>query len=159
MDKQKKQNLLTAIIIILVIALIMMLGSIIYEEKINMSKQPIKDTSAPVQNEEEKDNIEDKDGMPLEDENSKDTDTTEEPKEQPEEYVGEEENNSQKETTQSNDEKAINLVKKEWGNDDTVTFSIEKKDGTKYRIAVRNSSTTVLQWYEVDTETWQVSEY
>ena len=128
MEKQKKQNLLTAIIIILVIALIMMLGSIVYEEKINMSKQPIKDTSAPAQNEEDKDNIEENEDELLE-------------------------------TTQSNDEKAIDLVKKEWGNDDTVTFSIEKKDGAKYRIAVRNSSTTVLQWYEVDIETWQVSEY
>lgn len=154
MKEQKKQNLLTAIIIILVIALIMMIGSIVYEEKINMSKQPIKDTSAPAQNEEEK---EDKEEISGENESLKDT--TEEPQKQPDEYVGEEENNLQKETSQSNEEKAINLVKKEWGNDDTVTFSIEEKDGTKYRIAVRNSSTTVLQWYEVDTETWQVSEY
>lgn len=157
MKEQKKQNLLTAIIIVLVIALIMMIGSIVYEEKINMSKQPIKDTSVPVQNEEDKDNIEDNEELPVEDEKTEDM--TEEPEEQPDEYVGEEENNSQKETSQSNDEKAIDLVKEEWGNDDTVTFNIEKKDGTKYRIAVRNSSTTVLQWYEVDTETWQVSEY
>ena len=157
MEKQKKQNLLTAIIIILVIALIMIFGSIVYEEKINMSKQPIKDTSAPAQNEEDKDNIEENEEPPIEDEKTEDT--VEEPQKQPEDYVGEEENNSPKETTQSNDEKAIDLVKKEWGNDDTVTFSIEKKDGAKYRIAVRNSSTTVLQWYEVDIETWQVSEY
>lgn len=157
MEKQKKQNLLTAIIIILVIALIMMLGSIVYEEKINMSKQPIKDTSAPVQNEEEKDNIKDKDEMPLEDENSKDTDTTEEPKEDPE-YLGEEENNSQVETSQSNDEKAINLVKKEYGNDNSVTFSIEQKNGTKYYVAVKSENEPTV-WYEVDTESWEVSEY
>ena len=35
-----------------------------------------------------------------------------------------------------------------WGKDDSVTFSIEKKNGNKYRVAVRDSSTTVLQWYE-----------
>lgn len=157
MKEQKKQNLLTSIIIILVIALIMMLGSIVYEEKINMSKQPIKDTSVPVQSEEDKDNIEENEEPPVEDEKTEDI--VEESPKQPEDYVGEEENDSPKETSQSNDEKAIDLVKKEWGNDDTVTFYIEKKDGTKYRIAVRNSATTVLQWYEVDTETWQVNEY
>ena len=156
MDKQKKQNLLTAIIIILVIALIMMLGSIVYEEKINMSKQPIKDTSAPAQNEEDKDNIEENEEPPIEDEKTEDI--VEEPQKQPEDYVGEEENNSQKETTQSNDEKAINLVKKQYGNDNSVTFSIEQKNGTKYYVAVKGSDTETT-WYEVDTETWQVSEY
>ena len=85
-------------------------------------------------------------------------DTTEEPKEQPGEYVGEEENNSQKETSQSNDEKAIDLVKKEWGNDDSVTFSIEQKNGTKYYVAVKSENEPTV-WYEVDTETWKVSEY
>ena len=39
MKKQKKQNLLTAIIILLVIALAMLVGSIVYEEMIHMNKQ------------------------------------------------------------------------------------------------------------------------
>ena len=52
MREQKKQNVLTAIIIILVIALVMMVGSIVYEEMINMSKQPAQNVNAPVKNEE-----------------------------------------------------------------------------------------------------------
>lgn len=155
MEKQKKQNLLTAVIIILVIALIMMIGSIVYEEKINMSKKPIQNTSSPVQDEEEKNDIEYKEEIPVEDESQKDT--TEEPKEEPE-YLGEEENNSQVETSQSNDEKAINLVKKEYGNDNSVTFSIEQKNGTKYYVAVKSENEPTV-WYEVDTENWEVSEY
>ena len=39
------------------------------------------------------------------------------------------------------------------------TFNIEKKNGTKYRVAVRDNSTSVLAWYEVDTQNWKVSEY
>ena len=38
-------------------------------------------------------------------------------------------------------------------------FTIEKKNGTNYRVAVRDNSTTVLAWYEVDTQNWNVSEY
>ena len=57
------------------------------------------------------------------------------------------------------DEKVIALVKKEWGNDKSVNVTIEKKNGTKYRAAVRDTSTTVLQWYEIDIETWEISEY
>ena len=98
MKEQKKQNLLTAIIMILVIALIMMLGSIIYEEKINMSKQPIKDTSVPAQNEEDTNNIEENEEPPIQDEKTEDI--VEEPQKQPEDYVGEEENDSPKEISQ-----------------------------------------------------------
>ena len=47
MKKQKKQNLLTAIIIILVITLIMMVGSIVYEEITNMSKYSMENAGAP----------------------------------------------------------------------------------------------------------------
>ena len=46
MREQKKQNVLTVIIIILVIALVMMVGSIAYEEMINMSKQPIQNVNS-----------------------------------------------------------------------------------------------------------------
>ena len=79
------------------------------------------------------------------------------------EYVGEEEQKLENETVEqetpkSNDEKAIELAKKEWGDDNTVTFSVEKKKDTKFYVAVK-SAATVLQWYEVDTETWKISEY
>ena len=167
MNKQKKQNLLTAIIIILVIALAMLVGSIVYEEIINMNKHQIQNTSLPTSNDEENDlnqeeiKIESEDDEQDEELVEEDVEKEEETIEttNKEEYVGEEESNSQGETTENKEDKAIQLVKKEWGENKKVTFSIEKKNGTKYRVAVRDNSTTVLAWYEVDTETWEVSEY
>ena len=166
MKKQKKQNLLTAIIIILVIVLAMLVGSIVYEEMINMNRQQPQETLNPTVNEDEENHsneevvpVEKEDEIQVENWNEvKEEEKTETPDNE-QEYVGEEESNAQEETTENKDDKAIQLVKKEWGEDKTVTFNIEKKNGTKYRVAVRDNSTTVLAWYEVDTETWEVSEY
>ena len=54
--------------------------------------------------------------------------------------------------------KAIELAKKEWGEDDTVTFSVDEKKDSKYYVAVKQDA-TVIQWYEVDTNNWTISEY
>ena len=98
-------------------------------------------------------------------ENSEENTVKEELK-QPEsqdDYIGEEEqesnNDEQTQVTENKDEKAIELAKKEYGEDDTsVTYSIERKDGNKYYVAVK-SDATVVMWYEVDTDTWEISEY
>lgn len=157
MKKQKKQGLLNIIIIILVIALIMMIGLIIYEERINKLKQSNTDETIDeglLKDEEIKivDDVIDK--------NEDFKEVIEQPDEPNEEtdYVGEEENNSTKDIEQSKDEKAIELVKKEYGEDESVTFSIEQKDGSKYYVAIKNEDTETI-WYEVDTETWTVNEY
>lgn len=158
MKKQKKQNLLTMVIILLVIALIMMIGSIVYEEKINMAKQPTQNPEVLLPKEDSEDNKEDnQDPKNDENEHPDEVDQTDETEKEPE-FVGEEENNTNEDTSQSKDEKAINLVKKEYGNDDAVTYSIEQKNGIKYYVAVKGSDTETI-WYEVDTETWEVSEY
>lgn len=153
MKKQKKQNLLTAIIIIALFALAMMITSMIYEEKINSEKaQNVISTVA--QDDEKNENT-------VEEDNTIKNETVEEPVTEPEqEYVGEEEQESSQEeiTTQSKDEKAIELAKKEWGEDDSATFSIEEKNNSKYYVAVRKDGNTLV-WYEVDTETWEISEY
>lgn len=152
MKKQKKQNLLTAIIIIALFALAMMITSMIYEEKINREKS--QNVISTVAQEDENKNT-------VEDDNTIENETVEEPVTEPEqEYVGEEEQESPQEeiTTQSKDEKAIELAKKEWGEDDSATFSIEEKNNNKYYVAVRKDGNT-LAWYEVDTETWEISEY
>ena len=147
MKKKKEQNILTLIIILAIIALIIVIGSIVYDEKIKENKEAVESIVVPalenkienvIQNESEEANIE----------NEK------------EEYVGEEEKETQNEeiTTQSKDEKSIDLAKKEWGEDDTVTFNVEEKNGTKYYVAVKRDA-TVIAWYEVDTENWKISEY
>ena len=177
MNEQKKQNILTAIIIILILTLVLLIGSIVYEEVININKQQIQNTNAPGYNEEEKEeseeNVPNEDEVVNEeidnttDEEEIDSEADKENKEEnlpvednkKEEYVGEEENTTTEKTEISVDDKVIDLVKKEWGQDSSVTFNIEKKNGTKYRVAVRDNSTSVLAWYEVDTQNWKVSEY
>ena len=58
----------------------------------------------------------------------------------------------------SNEEKAIELVKKEWGEDSSVYFDLAgvTSDG-KYRVSV-NKDTKVLAWYIVDIETETVTQ-
>ena len=153
----------------------MLVGSIVYEEIINMNKQTQNTLNPTInQNEENNSNKENETDKNEDETQSENEDEAQEENENESEveeegkiettdkeqgYVGKEESNSQDETTENKDDKAIQLVKKEWGEDKTVTFSIEKKNGNKYRVAIRDSSTTVLAWYEVDTETWEVSEY
>lgn len=56
----------------------------------------------------------------------------------------EEEENSQ--------EKAINIVKDDWGEDSTAYFSYEGKDNGKHTVYVRDNETTrVLRIYTIDT--------
>ena len=147
MKKKTEQNILTVIIILAIMALAVLIGSIIYEEKIKENKEAVESIAKPAI-EEKKEVIE-----PVENENIIQ-------QEEPEEYVGEEEQETQKEetTTQSKDEKAVDLAKKEWGEDETVTFNVEEKNGTKYYVAVKKDA-TVIAWYEVDTENWKIIEY
>ncbi len=140
----KKQNILTVIIVIAVIALIGIIGYVAYEEITNRNKVETEPT-------------------PQVEEKQEEDKTTEEPieeKEPEEEYVGEEEKETQKEenTQISKDEKAIQLAKQTYGEDDTVTFSIEEKKDNIYYIAVK-SNATVISWYEVNTDDWTISEF
>ena len=78
-------------------------------------------------------------------------------------YVGEEEKESQNDQaqneTQTKEEKAIELAKKEWGEKDTsVTYTIEQKEGNVYYISVKRG-TEVQVWYQVDTDKWTISQY
>lgn len=58
----------------------------------------------------------------------------------------------------SNEEKAIELVKKEWGEDSSVYFDLAgvTSDG-KYRVSV-NKDTKVLAWYIVDIASGTVTQ-
>lgn len=75
--------------------------------------------------------------------------------EEPEENMG---GDSGYEANTSDEEKAIELVKEEWGEDDTVVFDLSgvTADG-KYRVSV-NRDTKVLAWYIVDVEAGTVTQ-
>ena len=62
--------------------------------------------------------------------------------------------NTNNEEEESGDEAAINLAKKEWGEDDnTVYYTIDTKSNDTYTISVRSKSTTEqLAEYEVDVK-------
>ena len=136
---KKQQHILTLIIVLAVIGIAVVIASIIYDEKIKDNKkaeEPVKEEEQPEVNTNTESN-----------------------------YVGEEEKESQeqvkeeqKESKQTDDEKAIELAKKEWGDDGSVSFSIEEKKDKKIYVAVKQDA-TVIQWYEVNTSDWTISEY
>ena len=151
---KKQQHILTLIIVLTVIGIAVVIASIIYDVKIRDNKKAVETISVP-ENEEKVE-----ESLPIDEE-----DNTIDTEESQDNYVGEEEKESQeqveeeqKESKQTDDEKAIELAKKEWGNDDSVSFSIEEKKDNKIYVAVKNDA-TVIQWYEVNTNDWTISEY
>ena len=58
------------------------------------------------------------------------------------------------ETTKNNREKAIEIAKKDWGQDNTVYFSFDSVDENGYyKICVRNVTTTrAIFWYTIDVK-------
>lgn len=55
-------------------------------------------------------------------------------------------------SSETSKQKAIDLVKKDWGKDDSVYFYLDEEMGNgKYVVSVRNKTTTsVVVWYNVD---------
>lgn len=74
--------------------------------------------------------------------------------------VGKEEKESKTENTgKTNEEKAIEVAKKEWGTTDGVSFDIQNREGNIYTVAVRSiSNTQVYAWYRVNVETESIEE-
>ena len=147
---KKAQNILTGIIIIAVIALIGIIVWITYNQIINSQKEE-NTTNTIITNETNTTN------NTVVEENDEVENTTNQSND---DYIGIEEEESAKEenTEKTTDERAIELARETWGEDDSVTFSIERKDGNLYYIAVRSNATTI-SWYQINTVTWEISEY
>ena len=153
MKKKTEQKILTMIIVLALVALAIVIGSIVYEEEVRKNKNAVETTAKPT--------IENKETN-IEETTEKEDNLSQEQEPAKEEYVGEEEKEAEQENVanqaQSKDEKAIELAKKEWGEDESVTFNIEEKDGDKYYVAVKKDA-VVIKWYEVNTTNWSISEY
>lgn len=66
-------------------------------------------------------------------------------------YQGEEESKDD-EIQEDNSDSVIDLVKNEWGEDDTVYYTIDNQSGNLYTVSVRSKITTeTLAEYEVDS--------
>lgn len=151
MDIKEKQKILTGIIVIAFVLLALVIGYVVYDE-INSNKQET--NTIEIENQTSNDNT-------ISNEEKEENIVEEEVvvQESNDDYIGEEEIESSEDTEKTTDEKALELAKKTWGEDDTsVTFSIEEKIGNIYHIAVK-SNAYVATWYEVNTETWEISEY
>lgn len=68
--------------------------------------------------------------------------------------------NSSEKTSENDSDRAIEMVKKEWGKDDNVTFKIdEQTEDGKYVVCVMETSTTrVIMWYNVDVKNNTIEE-
>lgn len=76
-----------------------------------------------------------------------------------EEETAKEVENTKSSSKQITESKALDLVKKTWGNDDSVYYTIANKDDQNYYVSVNdNSSTSVLAWYAVNIITGEVKE-
>lgn len=147
---KKTQNLLTGIIVVAVIALIGIIVWITYNQIINSQKEE-NTTNTITTNETNTTN------NTVVEENEEEENTTIQSND---DYIGieEEESANEENIEKTTDERAIELARETWGEDDSVTFSIERKDNNLYYIAVRSNATTI-SWYQVNTDTWEISEY
>ena len=67
------------------------------------------------------------------------------------EIHSEEDSQVNQESKKNKDQIAIDLTKNEWGEDDSVYYTIDRSLGNKYNICVRSKATTgTLAEYEVD---------
>ena len=79
-----------------------------------------------------------------------------------ENYIGEEERQSSNENQingKSEEERAIDLVKEEYGEVNNVSFNIAHREGENCIISVVDPNGVVLQWYTVNLNTNEVSLY
>ena len=68
--------------------------------------------------------------------------------------------NNETQTTESDKEKAINMAKKDWGEDNNVSFKIDEELGNgKFVVSVMDKNTTnVVLWYLVDAKNNTIEE-
>ena len=161
METREKQNLLTMIIIVAFLAIALIVGFIIYPEIIENNKSNSLNSQSTKQT--ENTNITTNSTQTTSTTNTETTKTESTSTASTNGYVGEEEKESDASqttsTSQTKEEKAIELAKKEWGeNDKNVTYNVEQKEENIYYVAVRLND-QVQKWYEIDTEKWTIKEY
>lgn len=146
MKKKDKKNL-KVVLVVLVIAII---GVLAWTGKICFDDQQKQESVA---NNKTENNASSNESKPQENE-KKEEPKVEEPKK-------EEKIEPKEETSASNESKAIELAKKEYGiTDGGVYYRIEQiKSNTEYIVSVSNKDTTVLAWYIVDVNAGTVKDY
>lgn len=161
METREKQNLLTMIIIVAFLAIALIVGFIIYPEIKENNKNNIQNSHS-ITKTESTNTISTKTSSITQNITNANTEATETTKtDSTNGYIGREEMDNEKTESiaQTKEERAIDLAKKEWGeNDANVTYNVEQKEENIYYVAVRLND-QVQKWYEIDTEKWTIKEY
>lgn len=164
METREKQNLLTMIIIVAFLAIALIVGFIIYPEIKENNKKNIQNSHS-ITKTESTNIISTKTSSITQNITNANTETTETTKttktDSTNGYIGREEMDNEKTESiaQTKEERAIDLARKEWGeNDKNVTYNVEQKEENIYYVAVRLND-QVQKWYEIDTEKWTIKEY
>lgn len=143
---------LKGLLVILVIAII---GVLAWTGKVYLNEKKELDTVA--NNKTENNEASNENKVEEKEEAKKEEVTVEEPEEENEQ----EEEKQNEETSLSNEEKAIELAKKEYGvTDGGIYYRIDQiQSNTEYIVSVRNKDTSVLAWYIVDVKAGTVKDY
>ena len=143
---------LKGLLVILVIAII---GVLAWTGKVYLNEKKELDTVA--NNKTENNGASNENKVEEKEEAKKEEVTVEEPEEENEQ----EEEKQNEETSLSNEEKAIELAKKEYGvTDGGIYYRIDQiQSNTEYIVSVRNKDTSVLAWYIVDVKAGTVKDY
>ena len=141
--KSKLEGLLI-ILIIAIIGVLAWTGKMYYDEK--------QQTNSVTNNKTENNTSVNQTNIKKEDDNKQDK--TEDKKDEKKE-------DSKEETSTTNEDKAIELAKKEYGiTDDGIYYRIDQiQSNTEYIVSVRNKDTSVLAWYIVDVVAGTVKDY
>lgn len=147
------RNTLKGLLIVLIIAII---GVLAWTGKIYFDEKQKVDSVANNKTENNASSNENKAEEKVKEETKK-----EEPVEEPKKEEPEKEEKVKEETSTSNEEKAIELAKKEYGiTDGGIYYRIDQiKSNTEYIVSVRNRDTSVLAWYVVDVSAGTVKDY
>ena len=143
---------LKGLLVILVIAIV---GVLAWTGKVYLNEKKELDTVA--NNKTENNEASNENKVEEKEEAKKEEVTVEEPEEENEQ----EEEKQNEETSSSNEEKAIELAKKEYGvTDGGIYYRIDQiQSNTEYIVSVRNKDTSVLAWYIVDVKAGTVKDY
>lgn len=149
---KKKLEIILVILIIAVIGVLAWTGKLCFDEKQRLdsvanNKKEDSATNNVTETKEKKE--EPKKEEPKEEQKK------EEPKEEKQEHKNDET------SSVSNEDKAIELAKKEYGiTDGGIYYRIDQiKSNTEYIVSVRNKDTSVLAWYIVDVNAGTVKDY
>ena len=145
---------LKGLLIVLVIAII---GVLAWTGKIYLNEKKEQDTVANNQTQNNGSSNEKK----VEEEKKEEDIKEEIAVEEPIDDENKEDEKENEETNSTNEEKAIELAKKEYGvTDGEIYYRIDQiQSNTEYIVSVRNKDTSVLAWYIVDVKAGTVKDY